>query len=83
MNFVEITSVSPFLPTGIADGLRITPFLAALILRSVRAAPAPPKCAWSARRRFWIMPHEIQLIPATSNSPNATYPAQAPAVHHH
>ena len=39
---------------------------------AVHVASVVPECAWSARRTFWIMSHEVQLNPAASNSPAAT-----------
>jgi hypothetical protein len=39
--------------------------------RSVRVASVVPECAWSARRRFWIMSHQVQLSPAASHRPTA------------
>jgi hypothetical protein len=31
-------------------------------------ASVVPECAWSARRTFWIMSHQVQPSPAASNS---------------
>jgi hypothetical protein len=39
------------------------------------------QCDWSARRTFWIMSHDVQLSPATSNAPIVTLPSLAPAGH--
>jgi hypothetical protein len=38
---------------------------------SVRVASVVPECAWSARRRFWIMSHQVQLSPAAAHRPTA------------
>src|ERR1039457_3854169 len=39
--------------------------------RSVRVASVTPERAWSARRRFWIKSHQVQLSPAASHRPTA------------
>src|ERR1017187_7185013 len=39
--------------------------------RSVRLASVVPECAWSTRRRFWIMSHQVQLSPTASHPPTA------------
>jgi hypothetical protein len=50
--------------------------------RSVRVASVVPECAWSARRRFWIMSHQAQLSPAGSHCPTAALdPAGTPLSH--
>src|ERR1039457_2485544 len=41
------------------------------IPRLVRVASVVPECARSARRRFWIMSHQVQLSPAASHCPTA------------
>jgi hypothetical protein len=38
--------------------------------RPTGTASVVPECAWPARRRFWIMSHQVQLSPAASRRPN-------------
>jgi hypothetical protein len=40
-------------------------------------ASVTSECAWSARRRFWIMSQEVHLSPVISNSPIGTLPSPA------
>ena len=44
-------------------------------------ASVVPEFAWSARRKFWIRSHEVQLNPTASNSRTATLPVPGPAGH--
>jgi hypothetical protein len=54
---------SPLQPVFTAADLRILQFVWARKPRSVRVASVVPECAWSARRIFWIMSHEVPLSP--------------------
>lgn len=47
-------------------------------MRSVRVVSVVPDCAWPARRRFWIMSHQVQLRSAGSHCPHCRL---APAGH--
>jgi hypothetical protein len=58
-------------PIGIAADLLFLYFPAVRMPRSVRVASVVSECAWPARRRFWIMSHQVQLSPAASQATTA------------